>query len=119
MNRIQQLNMDLIRESSFNSFDGEQVASALTDHPELWRGVVLDRMDSLIKLRDIADGHWNVDTLFILPKVGKEDELKAMADTWDADEVDWIEGKEAAELLGAWLRGSGDAKKVILRVWWD
>lgn len=119
MNRIQQLNMDLIRESSFNSFDGQQVAAALCDHQDLWRGVVLDRMDSLIKLRDIADGHWNVDTLFILPKYGKEDALEALARDWDADEVDWIGGKEACGMLGSYNRELENSKKVILRVWWD
>lgn len=68
----------------------------------------------LIKLRDISDDRWNVDTLFLLPQDGKADELMQLAETWGADEIDWIEGREADNLLGV-----GGYNRRILRVWWD
>lgn len=126
INPIQKLNLELIRLSTFNEMNGEKVVKDLLAHQDLWRGVVMDRADynlggqfnttgemiCLIKLRDIEDGYWNVDTLYILPKEGKEKELERLAKGWNADEVDY-EGEE-------WSRKHlGGGKGNVLRVWWD
>ncbi len=77
----QQLQFELMKKASFNMFDGKRVVKDLQDHSGLWLGAVMDRESSepescdLIKLRDIGEGYWSVDTLFILPVPGKEDEL--------------------------------------------
>jgi hypothetical protein len=81
---IQDIQFQLMEEASFNGFDGKQVVRDLKAHPELWEGVVMDRAgypdrDSagfggcicLIKLRDISENYWNVDTVYILAKKGK------------------------------------------------
>lgn len=121
---IQELQFQLMRQASFNSFDGEKVVKSLLKHKDLWRGVIMDRAGyagidyspysaciDLIKLRDIEDNLWNVDTVYILPKEGKEKELEKLAKTWGADEVDYEDGD-----LGT--SGAGVNNKV-LRVWWD
>ena len=123
VNKVQELNLELISIASFNNFDGEQVVKDLLGHRDLWRGVVIDRADyaqtasvetiNLIKLRDIANGYWNVDTLYILPEKGKESELKAITATWGADEVDYESAEWSQRALG------GGEEATILRVWWD
>jgi len=110
---IQELNLELIRRASFNNFDGERVAEDLLANQILWQGVVMDRGAygkdiDLIKLRDIADNYWNVDTLFILAAEGKEEELMDLAKSWDANEVNWMIKPNL---------GGGDGK--VLSVWWD
>lgn len=118
---IQDIQFQLMEEASFNGFNGKQVVRDLKAHPELWQGVVMDRAGyggciSLIKLRDISENYWNVDTVYILAKKGKENELYDLAETWNADEIDWIPDKEAQRALGSW----GPSKeKQLLRVWWD
>lgn len=117
MNRVQELQFELMREASFNSFDGDHVTASLKDNPTLWRAAVMTRLDDLIYLRDIPDGHWNIDTLYILPAPGKEDQLRKLANDWGADEVDWIGAKEGSKLLGSSV--PRNSERVILQVWWD
>jgi len=69
-------------------------------------------------LRDVAIG-WNVDTLFITPEPGKEMELEALANTWGADEVGWLDGKQSCDALGSWSRELEAKAQQVLRVWWD
>ncbi len=116
---IQDLQLELMRRASFNSFDGDHVADSLLDNRDLWRGAIFDRaayftlgayndgrkcdpIDN-IRLRDIGDGYWNADTLYLTPA---EDEgaLEALARTWHADEIDWQDFPNAGRAL---------------RVWWD
>lgn len=126
---IQDIQFELMERASFNGFDGEKVVRSLKKHKDLWEGVVMDRASycfhmsdddhakiDLIKLRDISSDEWNVDTLFILPQEGKEEELIKVARRWGADEVDFLGESESGRLLGI---GGAYGKKTILRVWWD
>jgi hypothetical protein len=135
INPIQELNLKLIRQASFNGFDGPMVVDSLLAHKDLWRAVIIDREGfvsfkedgpnfssaiDLIKLRDLESGYWNVDTLFILPVKGKEAELELLARDWYADEVDWYGGNEVAgAALGSYNKETAKNPRVILRVWWD
>src|SRR5438270_5502589 len=60
--RIQSIELDLLRRSSFNNLDGPQVARDLVNNRRLWCGVIIDRLgdDALIKLRDLDENVWNV-----------------------------------------------------------
>lgn len=71
---------------------------------------------SLIKLRDIAGGHWNVDTLYILSSGADDVALARLAQHWDADARYWVSGGKAAALLGE--AGPGLHPR-ILEIWWD
>jgi len=119
INPVQKLQLELMRLASFNYFDGGKVVDDIVCNKGLWRGVVMDgepenKRINLIKLRDIEDGLWNVDTVFILPEEGRERELEELARTWGADEVGWITRKEAQDRLRSWGR-----EYRILRIWWD
>ena len=74
---------------------------------------------SLIKLRDLPQGVWNVDTLFLLPERGREDQLENLARTWKADEIEWIGGEEADSALGRYSLEDRNNPRQVLRVWWD
>jgi hypothetical protein len=78
---VQEIQLELIRRTRFNEFDGEKIAAILAKHRDLWRAVLLDRFglpnyreptlhtmqaSGLIKLRDLDDNIWNADTLFVL-----------------------------------------------------
>lgn len=119
MNEIQEIQLKLIRLSSFNSFDGNKVADSLIANKYLWEGAIITRLNDLICLRDIKDDCWNVDTLYILPEKGFEEELKDLAGNWDADEINWIGGEEASRLLGEWSSDLENNSRIILSVWWD
>lgn len=126
----QELQFELMKLASFNEFDGEQVVKDLQANPVLWKGALMDRAGfkrtddryesviSLIKLRDLPD-YWNVDTLFIIPSPGHEDELEVLAKTWRADEVGWIGGEEACSKLGSYSPQKRAQEKSILKIWWD
>ena len=76
---VQELQLELIRRSSFNAFDGERVYQSLLKHRALWKGVMLTRpglpnyqkpgellMTVLVPLRDLEHNLWNADMLFVL-----------------------------------------------------
>lgn len=120
---IQDLNLELIKRATFNGFNGEKVVKSLNKHRDLWKSALMDgecivfpkleRRQTVhdiywIKLRDLDSDIWNVDTLFIIPQDGKEQELLKIAKRWYADEVDYIKVDEG-----------GLVNTNILRLWWD
>jgi len=123
MNYTQSIVADLMKASTFNNFNGEHVVRALEENSTLWRGFVWGRFGAyaeLIPLRDIEDDQYNADTLYILPVAGKELELELLVrERFGADEVDWVGGREACDLLGSWSEEKAAIQKAILRVWWD
>jgi hypothetical protein len=112
---VQTLQFELMRRSSFNSFDGTKVARDLINHRSLWCGAMIDRLggDALIKLRDLNSNSWNVDTLYVLSSGAGDAKLDALARSWRADSITWVGGQAAARLLG-----TTDNYRV-LEVWWD
>jgi hypothetical protein len=115
ISKIQSLQLELMRRSSFNSFDGTQVARDLLAHRLLWCGAMMDRLggNALIKLRDIGENAWNVDTLYVLSSTADDKRLTSLARRWHPDSVTWVSGPAASRLLGA----TGSYR--ILEVWWD
>ncbi|MEV6277675.1 hypothetical protein [Nocardia sp. NPDC051832] len=128
---VQEIQLELIRRSSFNNFDGELVAGSLERHRDLWLAVYIDRFGlaheehrdwfasgSLIKLRDLRGDLWNVDTLVVLTEdLDKAKELARVAETdkWQADEVAVQDNVE--EL--SFALGCGHTRHRVLSVWWD
>jgi hypothetical protein len=125
---VQDIQLELIRRSSFNAFNGGQVVSSLLAHRELWESVVMDRVGimrpghlpahGLIKLRDLADNCWNVDTLYVLtPDVRSARELARIIE----QEQDWggmVRVHDDQEDIDDAL-GSGREERAIVRAWWD
>ena len=124
---VQELQLELIRRSHFNAFDGAVVADRLIAHQTLWRAVILDRLGfrdrpglpsaGLIKLRDLDDNLWNADTLYLLvddqfkaerliAALGAEDLGGMVTLTDDPSQVDSA-------------LGGGDDGTVIVSIWWD
>lgn len=116
MNEIQRLQFELMKAASFNQFDGDRVVSDLVGNEDLWQGAVMGSFETcpLVCLRDIKDGNWNVDTLYILSSGVDDEQLEVLAGSWHPDEVSWLTEEEALDLLG----DDADAG-TVLRVWWD
>jgi hypothetical protein len=71
----------------------------------------------LIKLRDLSDNRWHVDTLYCLcPDVNGADQLMqiAVADQWEFDS----HHRYADDLLSRSLM-ENDRDRVLLEFWWD
>jgi hypothetical protein len=118
INEIQTIQFKLMEKSSFNYFDGSRVVRALRNHRRLWCGVVMDTGDgSLLKLRDISDNGWNVDTVYILSSGADDLALAELAQHWNADARTWVSGSAAEKLLGE--AGRPGSHPRILEVWWD
>src|SRR5438045_1465295 len=82
---VQEIQLELIRRTTFNGLDGQRVYDSLMKYRHLWVAALLDRpglanyakpshllMSGLIKLRDLSDNFWNADTLFVLSKSKKD-----------------------------------------------
>jgi len=105
--------LDLVQQNELN---GKRVKADLLKHRDLWTAVWLfgGESEDLLPLRDIAEDHLSVDTLYIIPAEGKERELEALAKSWKADEVDWLDEEECKRRMGCPNEGLK-----VLRVWWD
>lgn len=119
-----------------NCLNGGQVATDLEANRQLWQGCVFGRFEDspAITLRDISGNHWNADTLLIEPKrhiTGDPDDnaddplhvtydemtcdqLFDLATSWCPTELEWLEDRDASNLIG-----SGGFGHRVLRVWWD
>ncbi|MBW3540785.1 MAG: hypothetical protein KY476_10980 [Planctomycetes bacterium] len=125
----QEIQLELLRRTSFNMLSGERVARDLMAHRDLWQSVILDRMPIwsvnyaelslgwLVKLRDLALNIWNADTLILLTdSEQKLHRLKEIADGWNG-EVHLYDESKRAELDRC--LGTGRDSSVLLTVWWD
>ena len=127
---VQEIQLELLRRSSFNALDGERVSDSLLRHRHLWLSVLLDRpglanyaepsrllMMGLIKLRDLPYNLWNTDMLFVLtPTHAQAHELARIAEEEDwAGEVYVYENQEEIDRA----LGTGRDEYGLMTVWWD
>lgn len=127
---MQDIQLELIRRTTFNDFDGEEVCELLARHRGLWRAALLDRVGvpnyaeptrlltgGLIKLRDLKDNVWNADTLFVLTKsIAAARELAAAFEAAEMGAMPEVHD-DMAENDNA--MGTGRQTYGILTVWWD
>jgi hypothetical protein len=128
---VQEIQLELIRRTRFNAFDGEQIYSSLMRHRAHWQAVLLERpglanyrkpgqllIVGLIKLRDLDDNLWNADQLFIL--TAKREQAVQLARI--IEEEDWGSEKpivyDNQEEMDAAL-GTGRQEYGLLSIWWD
>lgn len=116
ISEAQQIQLDIIAKTNFNFFNGKRIAEWLKENHRMWRAVLLPL--NFISLRDMADGHWHADTLYIYPEDGWGFELEEiMKEQFGADEIQWIGGETAEDMLGT---SEVDGRSyVILEAWWD
>ena len=115
ISEVQEIQLDIIAKTNFNFFNGRKIAQWLRENHKMWRAVLLP-LDPL-SLRDMADGYWHADTLYIYPEDGWQFKLEEiMKEQFGADETRWIGGESAADLLGD---SEIDGSYVILAAWWD
>ncbi len=127
---VQDIQLELIRRTRFNAFDGPRILASLLAHRDLWEAVLLDRFGlsgrdrpgglpaiSLIKLRDLSDNIWNADKLFILtPDTASAHRLVEVieAEDWGGEKPQVFEGEDVDRALGG-----GEEGQAIVTVWWD
>lgn len=116
ISEAQNFQLEVIARTNFNSFNGQRIAEWLRENRRMWRSVLLPL--DFISLRDMADGHWHADTLYIYPEDGYGFKLEEiMKEQFHADETQWIGGEDAMDLLGT--DEIEDTSHIILSVWWD
>jgi hypothetical protein len=115
---VQDLQLELIRRTRYNAFDGERVLRDLLAHRDRWEAVILDRQGGLdlIKLRDLSENHWNADTLYVLA-VNEADarRIAQLAEDWLSEEPLVYSAEETQRALG----GNASDEHRIVRFWWD
>jgi hypothetical protein len=112
----QRLQREMMRLATFNQFLGHQVVADLLAHGQLWNAALMKRDGfDLLLLRDLAEGEWSADTLYLLTTGDRADALKRLARTWHADEVDWLDRTQAFQ---RGLMGSDEDRRTLV-LWWD
>ncbi len=116
ISKVQQIQLDIIAKTNFNLFDGKRIAEWLKENHKMWRAVLLPL--DFISLRDMDDGRWHADTLYIYPEDGWQFKLEEVVkEQFNADEVSWIGGSSAVDMLGT--TEVENKPYVILEAWWD
>ena len=127
---VQDIQLELIRRTSFNALDGERVYASLLAHRDLWLAVLLDRpgvpnyaeprhllTSGLIKLRDLPTNFWNADTLFVLTRTRAQARELARV----VEQEDWagaVQVYEDQRDIDDAL-GTGRQEYGLICVWWD
>ncbi len=113
---VQEIQLELIRRTEHNAFDGEQVFEDLLACRDWWEAVLLDRKHDSVKLRDLPGNLWNTDTLFVLATNEQNARrLAEFAEAWSADTVDIHSQDETQRELGS----SGLEHQRLVTFWWD
>ena len=116
ISEAQNFQLEVIAKTNFNSFNGRRIADWLRENHQMWRAVLLPL--DFISLRDMADGNWHADTLYIYPEDGYQFKLEEiMKEQFHADETQWIGRESAMDMLGT--SEVKDTSYVILSAWWD
>jgi hypothetical protein len=126
---VQQQHLDLLR-----SAWGQQAEAIITDLlacRSVWSAVMGGTLvgvggGELIPLRDLSDGMWNIDTLYVLVKgdsdhrAWAQDVLKLLAERWSS-EFTWLDtaGPPHQQERLAKLLGTGEPHLALARFWWD
>jgi hypothetical protein len=112
----QKIQLDIIARTHFNFFDGKKIVELLKENHKMWRAVLMPL--DLVSLRDLEDGSWHADTMYIYPEDGYHFQLEELArEQFNADEIQWIGGSDAVDMLGT--TEVEHKSRVILSVWWD
>ena len=106
---LQEMQFRMMELSSFNQFEGEEIAKSLKENYGLWkRFIFIDCYNSQVSLRDMGEGEWNADTLLIIVKEKFAENMMAVAKAWEANSVECLKHGVALR-KGEWL----------IKVWWD
>src|SRR5260370_11950579 len=128
---VQEIQLELIRRTKFNAFDGERIHASLMKHRAYWQAVLLDQPGlanyqkprhlltlGLIKLRDLDDNIWNAAKLFIL--TAKREQRVPLARILEAEDwggekpIVYDDQEEIDSALGVGREAYG-----LLSIWWD
>ncbi len=116
ISEAQEFQLELIARTNFNFCNGRLVTELLRENHKMWRATLMPL--NLLSLRELENGIWHADTLYIYVEEGWQYALEELVlEQFNADEVCWIGDSEAADMLGvSELERTSDA---ILSVWWD
>ncbi|KXK12369.1 MAG: hypothetical protein UZ14_CFX002002308 [Chloroflexi bacterium OLB14] len=116
ISEAQNFQLEVIARTNFNYFNGREIAQWLRENYKMWKSVLMPL--DFISLRDMGNGHWHADTIYIYPEDGYGFKLEEiMKEQFQADETQWIGGEEAMDLLGtSYIKNKSH---VILSAWWD
>jgi hypothetical protein len=127
---VQDIQLELIRRTRFNTFDGEIICALLAKYRDHWQAVVFDRhgypdyrkpgqllMGGLINLRDLDRNIWNVDSVYVLTHTPEQARILAEAfeeSGTGAMPIVYEDQEEIDMALGIMRQMCG-----LLKVWWD
>lgn len=116
ISEAQQIQLDVIAHTNFNFFEGRKIVELLKENHRMWRAVLMPL--DMISLRDMEDGRWHADTLYVYPEDGYQFQLEELVrKQFNADEIEWIGGSNAVDILGT--TEVEHKLQVILSVWCD
>jgi hypothetical protein len=127
---VQDIQLELIRRTRFNTFDGEVICELLAKYRSYWIAAVFDNngvpnyrnpgqlpVGGLIKLRDLDRNILNVDSLFVMTHTRAQ--AKELAGAFDESDTGAMpilyDNQEEIDMaLGIMREEYG-----LLKVWWD
>jgi hypothetical protein len=127
---VQDIQIELIRRTKFNTFDGKEIVQLLQRHRHLWKAVLLDRpglpnyshprqllMAGLIKLRDLEDNIWNADLLYALTHT--QEGARELAKAFEESETGAMPSVHEDIMETDDALGMGRQTYGLMSAWWD
>lgn len=126
---VQDLHMEILSRSGFNSFRGDRVAASLSKHRDLWRAVAFGRLRTKLEgtaaehqppvwlntVTEMARGYWNADEVWVVaPDAEAAKKVRFIGEVhWFADNITTLDGAEARRVAGV------VAPACVVELWWD
>jgi hypothetical protein len=118
---VQEAHLHLIRNISFNSFDGEAVYEGLVLHRDLWVGVISgytsrNSHPALRLFDELPEDSWHADTLWIMAvNSDAAAKIAELCKAWEAEAIDVYNAAQAKREIGTDLIDD----EVLVSAWWD
>ncbi len=123
MDTVQEFHLELLKSVKFGNISGKKIVADLLTHPGLWNAVFVN-IKWRIEPGKEPDKFWCLEGVFIFTIPGREEELRALAESWRPEEIhftyeDGLWKEKDEEPFTTDNEDVLNNEKLYLELWWN